>query len=66
MLIQVLERGPRHDLQKIAVEWGRKAVGRHGRGARRMYVIQIHPCSHDVAKLGEGSSPFGKTALVRR
>jgi hypothetical protein len=34
VLTQVLEGGPRHDLQQVAIERRRKAVCSHGRGTR--------------------------------
>src|SRR5215472_12874976 len=65
VVTHVLVRVPRHDLQEIAVERLRKAVSGHGRGARRVGVIQIHSCPQNLQKLGERAPSFGEPGFVR-
>src|SRR5262249_32393541 len=65
VVTHVLVGMPRHDLQEIAVERLRKAVSGHGRGAWRVYVIQIHSCPQNLQKLGERAPSFGKPGFVR-
>src|SRR5262249_10747039 len=62
-----LERGPRHDLQQIAVEGEGDAAGIHGRtgaAARRMCVVEVDAGSHDLAELVEGVTTLWQSRFI--
>ena len=59
---------PGHDLQEIAVKRQRrwKAVRGNRGGARRMHMVQILACLHDVEKLRKAAPTFRTAGPIRR
>src|SRR5260221_11322691 len=66
MVSHVLIDRPRHDLEKIPMEWRRDTFSVGGACAGRMYIVSIDSGAHDGFESCKGIAAFRPPSFVRR
>src|SRR5437879_13909837 len=66
MVSHVLIDRPRHDLEKIPMEWRRDTFSVGGACAGRMYIVGIDAGAHDGFESCKGIAAFRTPSFVRR